>query len=190
MKDVRWFRSKKVISPFLSRDKLVLVIVNTALMAASACLPGNAATPISPPPDVATRVPFTLVPQPTQYSQQPPSTPVIVSQDCGKIVTLGPNPPADASAERVQECFWQAFQECRTATLTITVRGVDTAVQNQLTIEKRGSQCTVTNVEQSFAVNLPTPAVSVFSCARLERKPEGLLFVACSTDGDILVRHR
>lgn len=175
-------------TPFLGHNKLVLVSLCVAL-AISACQSSTAATPITPPTRVATLPSFTVAPQPTQNPQPPQSTPAVLGQDCGKIVTLGPNPPADAGAQLVQDCFWQAFQECRAATLTLTVRGVDTAVQNQLTIEKRGSQCGITNTEQSFAVNLPNPALNVYSCARLERRQEGLLFVSCGKEGDILVRH-
>ncbi len=124
---------------------------------------------------------------PSTTVEIPKSTPAAVGQDCGMIQMLGPNPPRDQTALQSEQCFWQAYQQCTVATLTVAMRGVDAGTIHQFTLSKSGSGCTITDTAQPYVVPHPTPAATRYTCASLKQQADGLLFTACGDEGDITV---
>ena len=100
---------------------------------------------------------------------------------------LGPNPPGDKSAQLAEDCFFQAFQQCRAAALTVTMSGVDAGTINRFTLEKNGDRCRIVDSVVIYVVPRPTAAPQVSTCADLVRQNGGLLFKGCGDQGDILV---
>lgn len=106
---------------------------------------------------------------------------------CGEVRMLGPNPPRDQSAQVAEDCFFQAFQACSPATLSVTMMGVDAGTIHNFAIEKNGAQCRVVDSVVRYVVPRPTPAPVQATCQGLARQNGGLLFKACGDEGDILV---
>ncbi len=146
--------------------------------------PSSIPTNIQPSP-VPTNTPENRLVS-TATSIPPQSTPVVQGEDCGKIQMLGPNPPTDPSALQSENCFWQAFQECRGATLTVIQQRVDSGTSSIFTIQKI-DQCTISDTEQTYFVPRPPQNAKTYTCAGLSRKEGGLLFQSCGTAGDIFV---
>lgn len=117
----------------------------------------------------------------------PGGTPAGQASACGEVRMLGPNPPRDQSAQVAEDCFFQAFQACSPATLTVTMMGVDAGTINNFAIEKNGAQCRVVDNVVRYVVPRPTPAPVQATCQGLARQNGGLLFKACGEEGDILV---
>lgn len=117
----------------------------------------------------------------------PGGTPAGQAAACGEVRMLGPNPPRDQSAQVAEDCFFQAFQACSPATLTVTMMGVDAGTVNNFAIEKNGGQCRVVDSVVRYVVPRPTPAPVQATCQGLARQNGGLLFKACGEEGDILV---
>jgi hypothetical protein len=109
------------------------------------------------------------------------------AQACGEVRTLGPNAPRDAAALQAEDCFFQAFQQCQLATLTVTMSGVDAGTINRFAIEKQGDNCRISGSLVRYVVPRPTPMPEQFICQGLTRKNGGLLFSACGAQGDIVV---
>jgi hypothetical protein len=106
---------------------------------------------------------------------------------CGDIRMLGPNPPRDKSARLAEDCFFHAFQQCRAATLTVTISGVDAGTIHQFTLEKTGNQCRIVDSVVRYVLPRPTQVPQAATCADLIRQNNGLLFKGCGDQGDILV---
>lgn len=106
---------------------------------------------------------------------------------CGEIRMLGPNAPQDKSAQLAEDCFWQAFQECRAATLTVTMAGVDAGTINGFKLEKDAGGCRIVDSVTRYVIPRPTPVPQSSNCADLVRQDGGLLFKGCGDQGDILV---
>ncbi len=122
------------------------------------------------------------MPSPTSLA-----SPVSGAQNCGQVSMLGPNPPRDSTALTSEQCFWQAFQQCQIATLTVTMRGVDAGTTHLFTIQKSNGACRVTDAVQSYVIPLRTPSVQTFACADLVQQNGGLLVKGCGQAGDISV---
>ncbi len=147
---------------------------------------GTAAATSAPPTATgAATLPATAAPSATPG--KPKSTPVAAGQDCGTITMLGPNPPQDANALQSEQCFWQAYQQCTVATLTVTMRGVDAGMTHQFTLDKTGGSCTIVDTLQSYVVPIRTPSANKLTCASLVQQNGGLLFKSCGDQGDIAV---
>jgi hypothetical protein len=123
----------------------------------------------------------------TPTSPPEPAMPVIQGEDCGQIMMLGPNPPRDATALEAENCFWLAFQQCSIATITVTMRGVDSGYIHTFTVQQNDNNCTVVDSLQTYAAASPQSNLDVFACVGLEQKDGGLLFLSCGEQGDIFV---
>ncbi len=106
---------------------------------------------------------------------------------CGEIRMQGPNPPKDSGARLAEDCFWQAFQDCRAASLTVTMAGVDAGTIHRFTLEKDGGRCKIVDSAVTYVIPRPTPAPVVSTCNGLIRQNGGLLFKGCGDQGDISV---
>lgn len=107
--------------------------------------------------------------------------------NCGQIRMLGSNPPIDRAALDAENCFFQAYQDCRVAELTVTMAGVDAGTMHRFSIAKSGSQCRLTDTVSRYVVPRPTPAPEVLTCRGLIRRDGGLVVQGCGTVGDVVV---
>ncbi len=115
-----------------------------------------------------------------------PGTETVTGKSCGDILMLGANPPREASALDAENCFYQAYQVCSAATLTVTISGVDAGTINQFGLRKNGDQCQVTDVVTRYVAPRPTPAPMLVTCSELTQQEGGFLFKACGKE-DVFV---
>src|SRR5215472_7788110 len=110
-------------------------------------------------------------------------------QKCGIVQGLArlEAPPSDTGAARAENCFWQAFQHCRPATLVFITSSVDTALIRTFTIHDDNGACSISDAKQQRIVPNPPSPAGTYTCAGLLQQPDGLHFSACGKDGDVLV---
>lgn len=109
-------------------------------------------------------------------------------QHCGKIQT-GPNGALLSAtiAKQAANCFWQAFQHCRAASLIFASSGSDAAIIRTFTVEKKGDQCSISDaVQDVMGANSPSP-VKIYRCTGVVQQSDSLHFTSCGEDGDVFV---
>lgn len=112
---------------------------------------------------------------------QQPSSPT-QSIVCGTI----PNPlPQNASSvQPIGACFWKAFQQCHTASLTYTDQEEKTHV---FSIKKNTSQCEISDAVQQTK---GSQKIFTYICTQLQAFRGGngaLMFINCAKDKNITV---
>ena|SRR5258708_916001 len=111
------------------------------------------------------------------------------TQPCGTVHTIRLQVvPADQkSVKSVEDCFWQAYQQCYPATLVYSQASVDTAMIHTFSLKSQNGKCAITDALQR--VNFPHSPQSVgnYACTGLTQQPTGLHFLACDNEGDVLV---
>lgn len=115
--------------------------------------------------------------------QQPPA------QNCGTVHTtrLLIVPTDQDRAQGIENCFWQAYQQCRPATMGYSQASLDTATIHNFSLKSQNGRCVITDALQHLiAPRAPQPAGS-YTCASLTRQTDGLHFLACGKEGNILV---
>ena len=115
--------------------------------------------------------------------------PPVPAQKCGVVQGLAylEVPPSDTGAARAENCFWQAFQHCRPATLVFITSSTDTALIRTFTIHDENGTCSISDAKQQRIVPNPPSPAGTYTCTGLVQKPDGLHFSACGKDGDVLV---
>lgn len=111
------------------------------------------------------------------------------TQHCGTIHTMQKQViPADQkSAKETESCFWQAYQQCHPATLVYSQASVDTIALHTFSLKSQHGQCVITDTLQHRTFPHPPKSVENYTCAKLAQQADGLHFLACSTEGNILV---
>ena len=86
-----------------------------------------------------------------------------------------------ANARQIENCFWQAYQQCRPASLMLTIH-IKTGVSTHTfsTTPKQGS-CVVSDTVQSNIAGSPSQP-EIYNCARLENTQTALRVVNCGED--------
>ncbi|MGB8644934.1 MAG: hypothetical protein WCF84_06835 [Anaerolineae bacterium] len=139
------------------------------------------------PPTVAPVVPTTAI-LPTAVPAAPTITSASTSaRDCRQITMLGPNPPNSPNALDAENCFRQSFESCASATLTVSIRGVDAGTTHVFTIVKSAGGCRVSDTLQSYVIPLRTPSPSTVQCTGVVTRNGGLVITGCGDEGDILI---
>ncbi len=109
-------------------------------------------------------------------------------QKCGSIHTNPRGIPTDIpAAKQAEDCFWQAFQKCAPASLGYTLTGVDTVTVRTFTIQTNGGHCSVSDTFRHTIVPAPLSKARTYTCTGVAQKPDGLHFLGCGQDGDIIV---
>jgi hypothetical protein len=117
-------------------------------------------------------------------SPSPTPTPAQVQQ-CGKM-TIGPrgSPVDPAAAQADTDCLLQAYQQqCRPATLTVTVASLDSGVVHIFTLAKKGSSCEIMDTVQHYIAPNPPKTTATYVCASVTKTSAGLVFSSCGQDG-------
>lgn len=108
---------------------------------------------------------------------------------CGTVHTLRQLVvPADQkSVKNVEDCFWQAYQQCYPATLVYSQGGVDTATVYTFSLKSQNGKCVIADALQHVVFpHSPTSGVNG-TCTGLTQQTDGLHFLACNNEGDVLV---
>ncbi len=125
-----------------------------------------------------------------------PKTPVIKNpiqpqvQQCGIVQGYGAlkTVPVDLGRSRQAEnCFWQAFQTCRPATLVFITNSLHATFTHTFTIHNDHGSCSILDATKFGSITNSASPTTVYSCAGLKRYPRALYFLACGKDGTIIV---
>ena len=121
------------------------VLAGVALLAGVAVLAGCAASSARTVPNV--RHTHTTTPTPTPRA--------LPHASCGAAVTHGLSAATQIlSADKgTLNCFHVAARDCKTASIAVTVMGVDTGTNHVFAIEPGGKGCAVTELSQSYSAN-------------------------------------
>ena len=125
-----------------------------------------------------------------------PKAPVIQNpilpqvQKCGFVQGYGAlkTVPIDTGrSEQAENCFWQAFQTCRPATLVFNTNSLHATFTHTFTIQNSHGTCSILEATKFGSVTNAASPATVYSCAGLKRYPRALYFLACGKDGTIIV---
>ncbi len=111
------------------------------------------------------------------------------TKQCGTVRSLGKVvlPSYTKNAQGVEDCFWQAYQQCSPATLVYSQNGVDTATIHTFSLKSLNGKCVITDTLQHVIFpRTPKPGVSD-TCASLTQQADGLHFQTCQNEGDVVV---
>ena len=110
--------------------------------------------------------------------------------NCGHVQgALAPHPTATATAAQAAEnCFWNAYQQCQTASLTYTRLGVDTEDTYSFTLQRQGTACVLNETHDRAIAPQPAHRLGTYSCTGLTRQQDDSLAAhGCGQDGDITI---
>jgi hypothetical protein len=163
--------------------------------ATSSAANGSTATPAQPAATSAITTPnatqsATNNSTSTSASSQS-ATPTLKSpdtvQNCGKIEISPLHRLEDAGlAQTAGACFWQDYQQCRSATLAFHPLGVDTVTIHTFQVEKTAGGCMITD-SVSQAVVPHAPKVTNYTCTGIVNANGALRFTSCGAEGDVIV---
>lgn len=98
----------------------------------------------------------------------------------GAIASPGPGDP-----QKVGNCFWSAYQQCRPASLNYVTGGVDTILTRTFQLQKTASGCLVQDKIQMRVLPRPPRTTAVYTCASVKMQTSALQFLNCQKDGTI-----
>ncbi len=126
----------------------------------------------------------------TVGASQPTST-VETVQKCGTIGVMRTrattNTPGNVQANAAGSCFWQAFQQCKRASLTVNFGGVDTVTTHTFTLQKKNTSCTISDAVKNRVIPRPARNTGTYTCSGLVNASNELRFNGCGTLGNIVV---
>ncbi len=122
-------------------------------------------------------------------------TPTSASTTVQKCGTIGVKPggsgtinlTGSSSASVAGNCFWQAYQQCRAASLTVNFGGIDTIATHTFNVQKKNTGCTISDAVQHRVIPQPAKNGGTFTCSGLVNASNELRFSGCGTNGDIVV---
>ncbi|HEY5005803.1 MAG TPA: hypothetical protein VII61_21765 [Ktedonobacteraceae bacterium] len=120
------------------------------------------------------------------------STPTVAPiQKCGNIgvmrTMVTTNTPGNIQANVAGNCFWQAFQQCHAASLTVNFGGVDTVTTHTFTLQKNNTNCTISDAVKNRIIPHPAKDTGTYTCSGLVNAANELRFNDCGTLGNIVV---
>ncbi len=111
-------------------------------------------------------------------------------QNCGDLYSsFGPRPqPANNNSKALQamQCFVQAHQQCKAASLSYTEHGMDTGDTETYYTANGLGVCKLSGTSSGFVDVMSRPTTN-FSCSSIEQASDGLHFLSCGQYGDQLV---
>lgn len=127
---------------------------------------------------------------PAQTPTAPAATPTTQSaQKCGTIHSMRMLvvPADESNAKKVEDCFWQAYQQCHPATMIYSQGSVDTVTIHTFSLKSQNGGCVITDALQNQVVPHPAQSAGSHQCSGLQQQTDGLHFLSCAGEGDILV---
>jgi len=132
-----------------------------------------------------------------QHQTQVPHTPQQIQtqpQQCGVVFAYGALlvVPQDDSSKQVEDCFWQAFQHCRPATLVFTAdsivkRSTAGALTRTFAISTANGACTISDRVQKGTFPHELQPLATYMCTGLRQQPQDLEVLSCGQDGTVSV---
>ncbi len=120
-----------------------------------------------------------LTPTPTHGQQ---------AQNCGEVDTTLNGKALDASkAKMASNCFWQAYQKCQVASLTLKVHSLDTGANHVFTTKNINGKCAITDTVTHYIVPNNAKTTRSYTCSGLTMQTDGLHFTACGSIGNIVI---
>jgi hypothetical protein len=111
-------------------------------------------------------------------------------QNCGDLYSaLGPRPQsAGSNSKAVQaiQCFVQAHQQCKAASLSYTVHGVDTGDTEIYYTANGLGGCRLSGTSSGFVDVMSRPTTN-FGCSGIVQQSDGLHFLSCGNNGEMVV---
>ena len=125
----------------------------------------------------------------TTTSGQATSTPTAQTVNCGSLHggPGGISSPDKVGVQNAENCFYQAFQQCRPATLTFTAFGVDAGAIHHFSVKSVNGSCTVSDGWQHYIAPNPPGATINYTCATVTKQSDGLHIQTCGDLGTILI---
>ncbi len=122
-------------------------------------------------------------------SATPAPTKTLAMQNCGTVHTMRLLiVPTDVDhVKGVEDCFWQAFQQCHPATMVYAQNSLDTGIIHSFSLKSVNGACLISDGVQHFMAPHPASAATNYTCAGLTQQTDGLHFRACGEAGDVLV---
>jgi len=136
--------------------------------------------PILPTVPILPNTPVVIVESPTTTA-----TSVVSRSQCG-TVTLAPNSILLqlVAAKQAEDCFLRAYQQCKLASLVLSVAGLDIVSIHTFGIEQQQGGCAVSDVVQT-SLGPQSFGRNFYRCARLEMIGASLRAVNCGSEGTI-----
>ncbi|MBO0796068.1 MAG: hypothetical protein J2P36_34695 [Ktedonobacteraceae bacterium] len=165
---------------------LAVLLLCTALVACSIATSENPPAGTLPATSTLQSLPTTqstvvqLAPTPTL----PPNT-----RHCGSItISLkGPAGSSKSNDQAVGNCFWQDYQQCRSATMSFRTTSTDTITAHTFVLTKKGSICQITDTVQHITTPNHITSSTTYACAGLNKDDTRLIFNGCGRNGNIAV---
>jgi hypothetical protein len=110
--------------------------------------------------------------------------------DCGPVSVRGSSTVVvnGDKAGPAETCFWQAWQHCQAATLTLTAMGVDAGETRTFTTAPQSHGCGLSDKREHYVIPTNTHQIATFTCASLTKSSDGgLVAKGCGADGDIII---
>ncbi len=111
-------------------------------------------------------------------------------RNCGTLYShFGPHPEPSGhtiSTAQVIQCFVQAHQQCRAASLSYTAHGVDTGVRDTYYTANSLGGCGLSGESTSYGMVLRNRTTD-FSCNNIIQQADGLHLLSCRQYGDLVV---
>lgn len=119
----------------------------------------------------------------------PGATKTPATRNCGTVHTMRLLiVPADTDRARgIEDCFWQAFQRCDPATMAYSQSNLDSGTIHNFVLKSVSGKCTITDGVQHFIAPHPPRSTTNTSCVGLTRQSDGLHFLSCGQEGNVLV---
>jgi hypothetical protein len=114
--------------------------------------------------------------------------PRIVGQNCGAVNSGDSTVSYDP--DEAEQCLWQAYTVCQTATLVFTSHGVDIGVVHVVSVQRINGGCAVTDAAQGYSDNGggSRSRVTTYQC-RLRRGGRCLHAATATGAGGPRLRH-
>ena len=113
----------------------------------------------------------------------------IPPQQCGAVHAMhAVLSPMDLSmAQGVEDCFWQAFQQCHSATLVFTQSDSEAGDINTFSLQSQNGICKVADSVQHFSTLHALKSPIAYTCSGIQKQGDGLHILSCGVLGTILI---
>jgi len=114
-------------------------------------------------------------------------------QKCGSInvmpsrIASAQNAAVNAGTGVAGNCFWQAFQQCKSASLTVSFGSVDTVTIHTFNVQKKDAGCTISDAVQHRVIPRPAGTIATYTCSGLAKVANELHFNSCGISGNVTV---
>ncbi len=127
---------------------------------------------------------------PTGNSGTPGTTATVPrTQNCGSVHSMQDAIiQADKTkASTIENCFWQAYQHCQSASMVYTQGGIDTLTVHTFSLKSQNKTCIISDYIQHALAPHPLQPGATYTCSSLTLQGDGLHVVSCGNLGSILV---